>query len=105
MFHLLESDTSLMLLVGEAKWGEQPHRFTCCWLLQVCMASGMVETRDFRPLNMGMPPFADFNASPAHPSGRRLKVPLFLHFPNFCSIILFKIILKYYNKGCFYDES
>jgi hypothetical protein len=83
MFHLLESDTSLMLVAGEARWGEQPHRFTCCWLLQVCMASGMVETRDFRPLNMGMPAFRRLQRFSRTSVGETAKGPPVLAFPKF----------------------
>jgi len=64
MSRLLESDTSLMLLAGEAIREERPQRFTRCWLLQVCMASGMVETRGFHPLNMGALASLCFSAAP-----------------------------------------
>jgi hypothetical protein len=38
------------------------------------------------------------------PKDRR-KGPLFLHFLNFYSIIIFKIVLDFCNEGHFYDES
>jgi len=83
MFRLLESDTSLMLLAGEARLEEQPHRFTRCWLLQGCMASGMVETRDFYPLNMGMPASRRLQRFSRTSVGETAKGLPFLAFPKF----------------------
>ncbi len=60
MSRFFQSDTSLM----EARPGEQPHRFTRCLLLQVYMASGMVETRTDTLSIWARLPLAGFSASP-----------------------------------------
>ena len=49
--------------------------------------------------------FSVFQCFSKHSKGRRLKVSLLLHFPNFYSIIIFKVVPNFCNGRRFYDES
>lgn len=70
------------------------------------MASGMGKRATFTlSLNMGTPASRWFQRFSKHRQGRRLMVPLFLHFSNFYGIIIFEVVLKICNEGHFYDES
>ncbi len=88
----------MMLVAGEAIRGEH-HRFPS-------VASDCLHNQrnggDFTgtiPKWIRMPLFASELLQ------KRPKAALFLHFPNLYSIVIFKVVLKFCNEGCFYEES